>query len=65
MKHQSTLEQLKMQLDAIYAEMPTNFFDMQQRDKSAFLISREIELLENPKAYAQNKAHWENYEMRL
>ena len=65
MKHQSTLEQLKMQLDAIYAEMPTNFFDIQQRDKSAFIISREIEKLQNPDAYEQNKKHWDNWEIRL
>ena len=60
-----TLQELKSQLDALYAEMPTCFFDQQQRDKSAFLICREIERLENPKAYAQNKAHWENHEIRL
>ena len=65
MKHQSTLEQLKMQLDAIYAEMPTTFFAMQQRDKSAFMISKEIEKLQNPDAYEQNKAHWDNHEIRL
>ncbi len=66
MEHQApTLQELKSQLDALYAEMPTTRFEQQQRDKSAFLISREIEKLENPKAYAQNKAHWEGYEMRL
>jgi hypothetical protein len=66
MQHQApTLQELKSQLDALYAEMPTSFFAQQQRDKSAFLISREIEKLENPKAYAQNKAHWENHEIRL
>ena len=66
MEHQApTLQELKSQLDDLYAEMPTTRFEQQQRDKSAFLISREIEKLENPKAYAQNKAHWEGYEMRL
>ena len=66
MEHQApTIQELKSQLDDLYAEMPTTRFEQQQRDKSAFLISREIEKLENPKAYAQNKAHWEGYEMRL
>ena len=42
----TTLEQLKKQLDDVYAEMPTNHFEMEQRNKSVFLISREIEKLE-------------------
>jgi hypothetical protein len=45
--------------------MPTTFFAMQQRDKSAFMISKEIEKLQNPDAYEQNKAHWDNHEIRL
>lgn len=59
------LEALKAQLEAIYSEMPQTFFQQQQRDKSAFLISREIEKLENPKAYKENAAHWEKHEIRL
>jgi hypothetical protein len=65
MKDKLTLEQLQKQLRAIYAEMPTTFFEMQQRDKSAFMISREIEKLQNPNFYEQNKAHWDNWEIRL
>ena len=66
MEHQApTLQELKSQFDDLYAEMPTSFFAQQQRDKSAFLISREIERLENPESYAQNSKHWEGYEMRL
>lgn len=42
------LAALKAQLENIYAEMPETFFQQQQRDKSAFLIQREIEKLENP-----------------
>jgi hypothetical protein len=45
-----TLQTLKTQLENLYNEMPRNFFEQSQRDKSAFLISREIELLENPKS---------------
>jgi len=65
MKTPKNLAELKNQLDSIYSEMPETFFQMEQRNKSAFLISREIEKLENPKAYAENKNHWENYEIRL
>jgi hypothetical protein len=59
------LNQLKAQLDALYAEMPQTFFQQQQRDKSAFLISREIEKLENPELYEANKNHWEGHELRF
>lgn len=59
------LAQLKAQLEKLYEQMPETFFQMQQRDKSAFLISREIEKLENPKGYAENKNHWEGHELRF
>jgi len=59
------LAELKNQLASIYSEMPETFFQMDQRNKSAFLINREIEKLENPTAYAENKNHWESYEIRL
>lgn len=61
----SELQSLKAQLDAIYAEMPQTFFQMQQRDKSAFLIGREIEKLENPIEYQKNLRHWEGHELRF
>jgi len=35
-----TLQALKTQLENLYNEMPRNFFEQSQRDKSAFLISR-------------------------
>jgi len=62
---EAKLKQLKSQLEAIYSEMPLTHFAMQQRDKSAFLISREIEKLENPLAYEQNKNHWDGHEIRF
>lgn len=65
MDTKSKITELKNQLDLIYSEMPTNFFDQQQRDKSAFLISREIELLENPELYQLNKNHWEGYNINF
>jgi hypothetical protein len=60
-----TLQALKTQLENLYNEMPRNFFEQSQRDKSAFLISREIERLENPKSYEENKSHWEGHEIRF
>jgi len=60
-----TLQELKAQLENLYNEMPRNFFEQSQRDKSAFLISREIERLENPEAYEENKLHWEGHEIRF
>ena len=59
----NNLQELKKQLDELYAEMPKNHFEQSQRDKSAFLISREIELIENPKSYEENKKHWEGYQL--
>jgi hypothetical protein len=64
-KKMETLQALKTQLENLYNEMPRNFFEQSQRDKSAFLISREIERLENPKSYEENKSHWEGHEIRF
>ena len=61
----TTLENLKHQLELIYSEMPQTQFQLEQRNKSAFLICREIEKLENPKSYKENIDHWEKHEIRL
>jgi hypothetical protein len=65
MEKQQQLQSLKAQLEAIYEVMPQTHFQQQQRDKSAFLLTREIEKLENPLAYAENSNHWENHELRF
>jgi hypothetical protein len=59
------LDTLLAQLDAIYSDMPNTHFEMQERDRSAFLISREIEKIKDPKAYNENKNHWEGHELRF
>lgn len=59
------LQELKNQLENIFSEMPQTHFQLEQRNKSAFLISREIEKIENPKGYELNKNHFEGYELRL
>ena len=65
MTTQGRIQQLKNQLDAIYSEIPMTFFDIEQRNKSAFIICKEIEKLENPIAYEENKLFWDNHEIRL
>jgi hypothetical protein len=65
MNTQNRLSELRNQLDEIYAIMPETFWQQKQRDKSAFLISREIEQLENPESYAQNSNHWDNHEIHF
>jgi len=65
MKNFNQIADLKKQLELLYLEMPQTFFDQQQRDKSVFLITKEIEKLENPLSYSQNSNHWDNHEIRL
>jgi hypothetical protein len=65
MTTQHRIQQLKNELDALYSEMPTSFFQMEQRNKSAFIICKEIEKLENPIAYQENSNFWDNHEIRL
>jgi len=61
----SKIKDLKNQLDSIYLEMPSSFFQMEQRNKSAFIITKEIEKLENPNSYNENINHWDNHEIKL
>lgn len=59
------LAQLKRQLEAVYSKMPQTQAQIRNRDRAAFLISQEIEALENPASYAQNKGHWEGHQIRF
>ena len=61
----SKIKDLKNQLDSIYLQMPSSFFQMEQRNKSAFIITKKIEKLENPNSYNENINHWDNHEIRL
>jgi hypothetical protein len=65
MTTQEKIKSLESQLDSLYNEFPNSFFQQQQRDKSAFLISRELEKLKNPSGYAKNKNHWDGHELRF
>jgi hypothetical protein len=61
----TTLQELENQLEAVMSVMPQTLFQLRQRDKSAFLISRDIERIKDPVAFEKNKAHWEGHELRL
>ena len=64
----NTLQQiadLRSQLDSLYLEMPQTFFQQKMRDKAAFEISKQLEKLENPTLYAENKMHWELHELKF
>lgn len=63
-KDERRLAELKKQLDEVWALMPQNFREQTAKYKVIFEISREIEMIENPKAYQENLNHWEGHEYR-
>ena len=65
MENLKRIKELEAQLDALYSEMPQTHFQLNQRNKSAFLIAKELEQLKDPKSYQENKNHWEGHEIRL
>jgi hypothetical protein len=65
MTKQEQIKDLRDQLDNLNLEMPQSFFDLEQRNKTAFLITMQLEKLENPTAYNENENHWEGYELRF
>ncbi len=65
MTKKEQIKDLRDQLDNLNLEMPQSFFDLEQRNKTAFLITMQLEKLENPIAYNENENHWEGYELRF
>ena len=65
MTNNEKVNELKAQLEALYNQMPQSFEAQKRRNQAAYLLSREIEELENPVGYEQNKAHWEGHEIRF
>lgn len=60
------LKELKSELEDLECNTMVNSFAEQKLyHKKMFLLSREIEKLENPKLYNDNISHWENYENRF
>lgn len=62
-ERQQRITALKAELDQVYSVMPNTFAELDRQNQAAFIISRDIEKLENPLGYNEN--HWEGYEMVL
>lgn len=60
-----TLSELKDELETLSTVMPYSYAQQRFKNQQMFVLSREIERLENPEAYEQNKGHWDNHEIRL
>lgn len=63
MNTEQKIQELRNQLDEVYSVMVETYYQQRQRDKAAFLICRELEKLENPISYKENKLHWEGHEL--
>ena len=59
------LPKLKARQEEILNTMVNTFQEQKDRDRELFLIAREIEMLENPESYEENKTHWEDHEIRF
>lgn len=59
-----TLKELKAELEAVEMTMPMTFQQQREKNAAMMVLSREIEAIEDPASYEQNKAHWEGYEFR-
>jgi len=59
------LAALKAELDEVMLVMPNTFAEVDRQNQVAFLISRDIELLENPLGYKENENHWEGHQLTL
>ena len=64
-KTMKNLAQLKNRRFELETTMVNTFTQQKARNREMFEISKEIEKLENPNAYAENKNHWENHEVRF
>lgn len=64
--NQQKLKVLKCQMQELECSTMVNSFSEQKLyHKKLFLLSREIEKLENSKAYNENIKHWECYENKF
>ena len=60
-----TLAELKSRQEELETTMVNTFQQQKDRNRELFLISREIEKLEDPESYGENKSHWEGHEIRF
>ena len=59
------LLELKNRLFELETTMVHTFNQQKDRNREMFNISREIEKIENPKAYKENALHWDGHENRF
>ena len=59
------LEKLKERLFELETTMVNSYSQQSARNKEMFLLNREIEKLESPDLYEENKNHWEGHESRF
>jgi hypothetical protein len=60
-----TLQELQGRLFELETTMVSSFNQQRDRNREMFLISQQIEKLENPVTYAENSNHWEGHEIRF
>lgn len=59
------LQELKNRMEELETTMVNTFAEQRDRNREMFLVSREIEKIENTQAYKENEAHWEGHEIRF
>ena len=59
------LYELKQRLGELETTMVETFQEQKDRNREMFQVCRDIEKIQDPEAYEENKAHWEGHEMRF
>jgi len=59
------LSELKKRLEEVEAITPHTFREQRDKNREMYLLSREIERLENPESYARNRSHWDGHTLRM
>lgn len=59
------LEKLYADRDAIESQMPQTFTQQRNKNAALFEVCHQIEKLEDPISYEQNKNHWDGHEIRF
>lgn len=59
------LEQLKKRLEEVQDIIPETFLEQRDKNREMYLLSREIERLEDPESYARNRRHWDGHTLRM
>lgn len=59
------LSELKKRLEEVEAVTPLTFREQRDKNREMYLLSREIERLEDPESYARNRRHWDGHTLRM